>query len=331
MRRPNFFIVGAPKCGTTALRDYLAQHPEIFMANGEPAFFCPDLDPARRPDTATGANDPAWLRHGEWLHPGLDPWEVENIVRTDDAYASLFAEATEAHRAIGEKSTQYIYSQEAPAKIRDFDSGAKVIIMLRDPVEMVYSLHGELLGRSDEDIVDFEAALTAEADRRAGRRVPNTCVFPWLLFYTDVGKYAEHVRRYLEAFPEQRVLVVLFDDFKKDTTKVYREVLRFLEVDPDVTLDFAPVNVHTRVRSPKLQALLGRRTAPRFVYRIARSPLLYPAVSRLRGLLQKANRHETKRTPLRPAVVAGLRREFASDVRELEKLLGRDLSAWRPS
>src|SRR5882672_1680365 len=114
MRKPDCFIVGAPRCGTTAMYTYLGQHPEIFMsARKEPHFFGTDL------------SSPA-------------------LVRDEQQYLSLFAKAQNEKRA-GEASVFYLYSQRAAREIHAFCPSARIIIMLRNPVEMMYSLHSRHL------------------------------------------------------------------------------------------------------------------------------------------------------------------------------------------
>src|SRR5687767_7533385 len=140
--RPNFFIVGAPKCGTTSLYNYLK----------EPHYFCTDF----------------------YKPSGL----------TEDQYLELFAPA-KSEKRIGEGSTWYIYSEEARKGIKAFDPDARIIIMLRDPVAMMYSLHAQRLWLARENIQDFEEALDAESDRKEGRRLPRYPFPVQLLFYRD--------------------------------------------------------------------------------------------------------------------------------------------------
>ena len=138
--KPNFFIVGAPKCGTSALYEYLGAHPEIFMSPyKEPHFFGSDLQQRWRP--------------------------------TKSQYFSCFAKARDEKR-VGEASVHYLYSKCAAAEIKEFCPEARIIIMLRDPVEMLYSLHSQSIFSGNEVINDFEEALEAEADRKLGRRIP---------------------------------------------------------------------------------------------------------------------------------------------------------------
>src|SRR6185436_3306607 len=137
--RPDFFIVGAFKAGTTALYEYLRVHPQIFMSvPKEPMYFGADLTPRYRR-------------------------------MTEDEYLALFRDARPNQHA-GEASPWYLYSTSAAAEINDFALDGRVIIMLRNPVDVMYSQHSQLVFNQREDLADFGAALDAEPDRLAGHR-----------------------------------------------------------------------------------------------------------------------------------------------------------------
>src|SRR5262245_27125154 len=124
-RQPDVFIVGAPRCGTTAMWQYLGDHPDVYMSpRKEPWFFCRDLR----------FSDP--------------------IPRTLDAYLANFAEAREQAR-VGEASAWYLYSREAATAIKAFSPAARIIVMLRDPVAVMHSLHDLHVYAGTEDIADF--------------------------------------------------------------------------------------------------------------------------------------------------------------------------------
>ncbi|MBA2556652.1 MAG: hypothetical protein H0V12_04785, partial [Chloroflexi bacterium] len=145
--RPDFFIPGAPKSGTSSMYEYLRQHPEIYLPSlKEPRHFCPDQD--------SGSD-----RDGLFF------------VRDRDEYLALYA-GVRGEKRIGDASVQYLYSRVAAERIREFNPDARFIVMLRNPVHMAYSLHGQRLAGGGEDIEDFGEALEAEADRREGRRLP---------------------------------------------------------------------------------------------------------------------------------------------------------------
>jgi hypothetical protein len=169
MRTPDFFIIGAAKSGTTSLYEYLRGHPEIFISpRKSPRYFAPDLA------TAGVAKN---------LHHGADR----------EAYLALFREARDEKR-VGEASVRYIYSTEAPRLIHDFEPAARIVAMLRSPVDMMYALHNQRVSSGAEPITDFEAALAAEDQRLRGLSIPEGSA-PILSLYRDrAGATAALVR-----------------------------------------------------------------------------------------------------------------------------------------
>jgi hypothetical protein len=292
--RPNFFIVGAPRCGTTAMYDYLRQHPDIFMPyRKEPVYFGADLTKRL---------------------PYLD----------EEGYLKLFS-ASNGEARVGEATVWYLYSQTAPREIEAFSPDARIIIMLRDPVDMIHSLHSHWLFTGNEEIGDFEEALAAEADRRSGRRLPRNVRRPEGLQYRSVGRYANHVKRYLDTFGRDRVHIIVYDDFSASPNDEYRATLEFLGVDPTFEADFSVVNQNKSFRSARIQRLLS---ADRF--RSITSRLPGPAYHAVRRALKRVNMRPESRPALDQALRTGLASEFQSDVDQLERLIDRDLSAWKP-
>ena len=293
MRKPDFFIVGASKCGTTALNHYLEQHPEVFMGPKSPCFFGSDLN-----------------------------FRIPRITaKTYDAY---FAKATSEKR-VGQACPLYIYSKRAAVEIKDFCPEAGIIIMLRNPVDMIYSYHSELLSILVEDIPSFEAALEAEADRKHGLRIPDSLAPPEILFYREMGRYTGQVKRYFDTFERQNIHVIIYDDFARDTAGAYADTLNFLGVTGRFQPDFKIINPSKVVRIHALQRLVQR--PPKAV--VAARKLL-PSFARQklrRFLVQMAMRYDP-RPAMAPALRRRLKAEFALDVERLSELLGRDLTHW---
>jgi GrpB-like predicted nucleotidyltransferase (UPF0157 family) len=209
-RKPDFFIVGAPRCGTTSLYAYLRQHPQIHASvHKEPHFFGSDLTPL----------------------PGA--------IRDEALYLALFAGAEDRRRA-GESSVHYLSSRRAPFEIRAFAPAARIIVMLREPVSMAHSLYALFTRTGNEELPTFEEALAAEPERRAGRRIPSGAYFPEGLLYTDGGRYAAKVELWLSVFGREQVHCILFDDLVRDTAAVYRRTLAFLGVDADFAAELEP-------------------------------------------------------------------------------------------
>jgi len=295
-RKPDFFIVGAPKCGTTALHLYLRQHPDVFMpAEKDHNHFATDLVPA------------------------TDPY------RDRDHYLKLFAGAR-TEKCVGETSVFHLYSVEAAANIHAFNADAKIVVMLRDPLSWLASYHSQMLYNGDEDLADLEAALAAEVSRRRGEGVPANLRFAERLLYRDVGRFAEQVERYFDRFGRDAVHVILQDDFAKDSKTIFHQTLEFLRVDSGFEPEFATLNPNKVVRSPWLNDFLRR--PPAWVATPVMA--LLPRVMRqsLRVRLRRANASEGERAPLDPSFRKRLAQEFRPDVDRLEVLLGRDLSHW---
>jgi hypothetical protein len=294
-RIPDFFIVGAPRCGTTYMFEYLGRHPDVFVPpNKEPNHFCTDLD------------------SGSFL-------DSVSFMRDRNEYLRLFADAA-PHQMAGEASTWYLYSREAAANIASVRPDARIVIMLRDPVEMMYSLHGRRRFGGTEEL-SFPEALAAEDDRRQGRRLPARPRNVKGLLYRDVARYAEQVERYVDRFGWEQVHVVVFDDFRADPPAAYRGVVEFLGLAPIHLAEGSVVNASTRRRSELLQ----RAILTPWVIRLGRR--LVPAALRPRvgPLMDRLNAAPERRSPLDPALRARLVDELRPDVRRLGAFLGRDL------
>ncbi len=299
MTRPDFFIVGAPKCGTTSLAHWLTEHPDLFVVRGEPHFFGSDI---------------------EYNRPRID----------EPRYRRLWRNAGPDSR-VGERSTWYLYSETAADEIHRWNPAARIIALLRDPVDMIHSLHAHAVLRGGrEDRALLADALALEPARRAGDAIPVRARFPQSLFYRAVPRYAEQLERYLRRFGRDQVHVVLFEDLCKDPRRVYTDVLDFLGVDRVERSDF---EVHNRRGSRPddwLHRLWKRGTLRYTIRRLAPEPLY--RWLRARGV-QTRWRSSPRARPVGLSTVqkAALRREFAPEVRRLEALLGRRLPGWAAS
>ncbi len=298
MTKPDFFIVGAAKCGTTSMYRYLEAHPEVFMsAVKEPYFFCDDLEIA-------------------------DYWRVTNL----EAYLALFRDAGEARRC-GEASVWYLRSAVAAQRIREFAPGARIIAMLRNPVDMLFSLHGQFLRSSNEDILDFAEALAAEPDRRAGRRIPPKAHFPLGLRYSEMVGFSEQLRRYFDCFGRERVHVIVFDDLKEDTAGVYRRVLEFLDVDASFRPDFRRINAYRPIKINPVDYFVKDRPRLHDWARRLIPLALRRGIGRVVGAFVRPLPREAT---LAPALRAQLHERFADEIARLSVLLDRDLATlWR--
>ena len=291
MTVPNLFLVGAAKSGTTSMENYLSEHPEIY--------FSPESE----------------VHHfGRDLH-------IKYRVSDRSEYLRLFADAGDAV-AVGEKSIGYLFSETAAREIHEFNPAAKILILLRNPVDMMFSLHRQFVRSSNENIINFAEALEAQSDRHGGKRLPHTAHKPDMLQYFDVVDYAPQVKRYLDAFGDQ-CLVLLFDDLVADPAGTYRAVLELVGADPGFVPDFEVHNQTIDLPSVALRRLM------------AKVPLLTNAMRRLmppryRRKLRRASAVVQKQPDrkLDPLLRRDLLCRFETQIDTLAALIDRDLSGW---
>lgn len=286
---PNLFVIGAPKCGTTALCSYLQDHPQVFVcATKEPHFYSSDL--------------------------------LGGFPGSRDDYLALFEPALDTHRWRVDGSTAYLRSACAIDNILADQPDARFIAMLRNPVEMAFSLHAERIRHFDEDVMSFRDALDLEPLRAAGQCVPRECPEPKLLQYRWFCMLGEQVDHAMQRIPAGRLHLVFHDDFERSPMREYRRVLEFLGLPGDGRTEFPRINARRRFRWPALE--LGLRAIRRGRQRLG--------LTRGLGIHRLVNRYnlvpEAPRLP--PDIRHELAAHFAADVALLERLVGRDLHHW---
>jgi hypothetical protein len=297
--KPNFFIVGAPKCGTTALYEYLRPHPRIFMPDiKEPHFFARDLGSYPR-------------------------------VKTLEEYQAIFADSTERHLRVGEASVYYLRSSVAISNIREFNPAARIIAMFRNPVEMVHSLHSQLLYVAEEDVGDFETAWRLQERRSRGMDLPPAIRSPLLVQYAQIGQFGTQAQRVLSSFPREQVKLILYDDFAASPQSVYDEVIDFLEVPHDGRTEFPRINENKRARSDWLRYFY-RKPPPvlRRAIRSLKQAVGSEPISAIKRTMVDLNTVKDRRPPLSPEFRAELVETFRDEVALLSRLLNRDLRHW---
>lgn len=297
--KPNFFIVGAPKCGTTALYEYLRPHPSIFMPRvKEPHFFAKDLGTYPR-------------------------------IKTLEEYAGIFAESSEKHLRVGEASVYYLRSSIAIPSIREFNPDARIIAMFRNPVEMVHSLHSQLLYVAEENESDFEVAWRLQERRARGLDLPPGSRGVFLVQYGQVGQFGTQTQRLLSVFPRTQVKLILFDDFTASPQKVYDEVIDFLGIPHDNRNAFPRINDNKRARMAWLRNF-ARKPPPalRDAIRNLKQAVGAEGISAVKKKIVDLNTVKERRRPLSPEFRAELVETFRDEVALLSRLLNRDLSHW---
>jgi len=280
--KPNLFIVGAPKCGTSAWVEYLHSHPDIFFSGKkEPHHFSTDF--------------PRWC----WA-------------QTREEYLALFEESGDAV-VVGEASVYYLCSTVAAREIHSFNPDSKILIFLRNQEDFLPSLHNQQLYNRDESIEDFERAWRLSGKRGPGT-IPPSCREPKFLDYAAMGRFHEQVERYFAVFPANQIRVFLFDDWVARPRETYLDILRFLGVKDDGRTEFPPVNEAKRHKS-KLVAVLTQNP-PRSVLRT--SSLIKFLIGKKSGLglaerIRSLNRGTGYRTQLDATLKEEIRRYYQAE------------------
>ncbi len=330
-RVPDFFIVGHPKCGTTALYEMLKQHPQIHMPAKEPRFFVMnEIDLSTSQSSRSGSRTPAHdspEASDSSRAPGWRP-------RTLDGYVALFAGAR-PEQLVGEATPAYLRSPVAPGRIASLRPDARIIAILREPASFLRSFHLLTVRGRHETQRDFRQALALEQQRREGLRIPRASLAPTEnLLYLDHVRYVEQLRRYHAEFGAEQVLVLIYEDFRRDNEAAVRTVLRFLRVDDTSPIDTVQTRPSRELRLHQLHKLAKlRRIALR---NMAVAGSLSRTVSALtptplRGGLQSRWRRVAygEAPPPDEEFMRELRRRLKPEVEALSDYLGRDLvTAW---
>jgi len=298
-KKPNFFIVGAPKCGTTALATYLNDHHEIFISDPkEPHYFA-------------------------------DDFSKYQCCNDEKQYFDLFNNMPKEIKAIGEASVFYLYSMKAIENIYNYNSNAKLIVMLRNPIEMIHSLHSQLFYTADEDIILFSEAWKLEKNRKMGKNIPMKCREPKLLYYSEIAKYDEQLQRIYNYFPKSQVKVIIFDDFKKSPLNVYKEVLNFLDLDYDGRIQFDKINENKQLKSVLVNNLIIR--PPRIIVNFIKYFKIIFGIKEI-GLFKKIRNKNTvivKREQLEDHLKKEIYLNYEDSINNLSSMLNRELSVWK--
>jgi sulfotransferase family protein len=276
-RLPNFLIIGLPKAGTTSLASYLSVHPEAFMSEEKELHF---FDGKKR--------DEGW-------------------------YRAQFARAGDA-KAVGEATPTYILNRRAMERMAAMLPDAKLIVMLRNPVDRAYSHYW--WNRAIDERRDFAAAVREEI---RGARSDRPATDPIMYrSYTGGGRYLELLTRVCELYPRERLLPVVLEDMSRDPRSAHAAVCGFLSIDPVIAPPHLGevMNPAYRVRSERLRKMmLAARAWKRLPFGLA-------------DRIDRLNRAPLAYAPMDPALRDELVAWFAPANRALAEWLGRDLSAW---
>ena len=229
-RLPDVYVAGAPKCGTTSVVDWLAQHPAVFVPKiKEPHYF--DFEGHSR------------------------------LVRTEEGYADLYADAAPSQRRAVDGSVWYLSAPKAIERIENATAGkAKYVVCVRNLTDMAMSLHAQQIVSGFEEVVDFGDAWRLQPTRQAGERIPAWCRDPEHLQYGRMCSLGSQVRELLERVPRSRCLFLTLHEIAGDPFGTWKQLTRFLEIE-SAAVELRQVNARAVPRFPgaKKVGLLARR------------------------------------------------------------------------
>jgi len=291
MKRPNFFVIGAPKCGTTSLVAWLSEHPQIYMSPvKEPHFFNTD--------------------------------HTYNVAKSTKAYERLFERACSNHRAIGEASVYYAYSNNAIPLIESYASEPKYILCLRNPYKMVVSLHRQQLFAGYEDVLEFSEAWRTHRNRISYGNLPAKCPDPIHIDYENTCKLGSLLEKVKKSIPEKRLKVLLLEDIAKDPLAEYIAVCDYLGLERIIPRKFSVENPAKRKINPWIHSLLRKLGRAKRAFGIERGWGFLNAIGRL-------NTREPLKCDISEDVRSQLVEVFNPEIDKMSILLNKDLSSWK--
>lgn len=300
--KPNFFIIGAPKCGTTALASYLSEHENIFMSDPKEPHFLADDFP-----------------------------HYKNSLPDLQSYEGLFSSAKDDNvLAIGEASVWYLYSEQAVQNIKAYSPSAKLIIMFRKPSDVMRSLHKQLLWTLDEDESDLDLALEKMSSRERGENLPEKCREPKFLQYLKVVHFGQQLEKVYSHFPREQVKVIFFDDFLQDAHLVYSQTLAFLGLEDDGRSEFPKINERKKNKSKILADFTHR--PPRLLVSLIRAVKSVLGIRRfgIMGKIRKINSESIAKTDRDQFFFSQeISAMLNADIDKLEMITNHDLSHWK--
>lgn len=297
MTLPNFFIVGAAKCGTTSLASYLNQHPDIFIPDiKEPKFFS--------------------VEDNKFPHNGVGDKTVDaKVIKTWDEYEAIYKGAKD-EKAVGDASVDYLYFPKVAMRLYKYNPNSKIIIVLRDPVERAYSAYMHLV-RDGREKMSFGEALNLE-----NNRLNNNWEFFW--DYTGVSMYSQQVKRYMELFDCNNIMILLFENFTKNPGETIKNIFKFLDVSDNINV--ATNKIHNVSGAPKHRVLHFLLNKPN-VYKSILKFFVPPSIRK------QLNLHITKKNLVKSNMSDKeqkiLRDRLFDDVCVLQSLIKLDLSVWK--
>lgn len=310
---PNFIIVGAAKSGTTSLYNYLDEHPDVYMSPiKEPNHFSSDIEPEKFNKAFKKHEREKRIDLDEYLNGNMDYKLWGDYVQKWEQYRKLFKNVKH-EKAIGEVSNSYLFSQVAAKNIIEKLPQVKIIMMLRNPMERAFS-HYLANMRDGKTIKNFreevESNYTLET-REWGKKY----------LYIELGMYYQQVKRYLDVFPRENIKMYLYDDYKKDSVLLVKDLFRFIGVNPNVTIDFSKKYNESKIPKNKYFNFIISKSG------IKKSAIkLFPLEYREKiKSMFFTNEKKPKLSVEDKKFLLGIYRE---DIKNLSHVMNRDLHTW---
>ncbi|GAB5381763.1 MAG: hypothetical protein Alis3KO_22530 [Aliiglaciecola sp.] len=295
-RYPNLFIVGAPKSGTTAMARHLNAHPDIYTPlQKEFTYFGKDL-----------------VRYAELI--------------TEAAYLNWFEDWQDQPYAL-DASPFYLYSFSAAEEFKAVSPKAKIVIMLRNPVDVAYSMYFEAKYASREDVDTFEEAWELEKNRVSGEKIPKNARLEFTTRYQSIGMYSKHVEHYINEFGRENVHIILFEDFKRSNQDCYKSLLDFLGLEHKLPEDFKIHNPSKIARSPMITHFAS--APPKWMGKVGGLFLSKSMRWKIRNFIKQKNTKVVEKPQISPKMRETLQDHYDEDICKLESLLSVNLDSWK--
>ncbi len=293
MKKVNTFIVGAPKCGTTSLANYLSQHPDVSLCNPkEPNFFSDEFQ--------------------------------NELINSIEKYHKRF----ENNKFLIDASTWYLFSNSAARNMYNYNPSAKIIIMLREPSSMIFSLYLQNYFNGTET-ESFQTALELEDYRKTNKSSPSSKASYKQFLYKETAIFQPQIDRYYELFPRENIKIILFDDFIKNTKEEYYKILSFLGAE--IKLPAEGFIVHNPYKSNKNQFLKNAMANPPKI--ISNILKVFPKQLKydLGQIIMRLNRKESEKPKISKEIEKDLKTFFAPYNDSLAKAYKLDIHHWNKS
>ena len=297
MKKPNFFIIGGPKCGTTSIYQYLRKHPSIFMPEIKgPHYYATDLGDYRP-------------------------------IKSYREYCKLFDRANNHHKAIGEASVLYLFSSDAAKSLSKSYPNAKIIILIRNPIEVARSWHNEVIWSCKETVKDFNEAIRKSHHENYKKQFTNEPA-PQIFNYNQIAMFGEQIEEYYRYFSKSQILIINFDDFYSNARKVHEQILRFLGLEKDKIVTYKVYNSYKTYRSLLIQKFITH--PPQVLVRFSNQFKRIFGINRLNifKIILKINKKNIKKPNIDEHVKTILKDNYKSDIKKLSKIIGKDLDYW---